>query len=135
MEEKMNRAMAESEFDRFCDAARINMDRYRNDEDAEEFVTYRERFIEGVQSGRITVDDEGWPTVHTESENLKEVRFGRRPNGFDRCTMDKHHDGAQQTRLFAWIASIVGKSPKHLQGLEEHDMDVVRTVFALFRDA
>jgi hypothetical protein len=131
----MNRELAEMEFERFCGAARINLQRYKKDSDLEDFNDHKDLFIEGVMDGRITVDEEGWPTVHTECEDLKEVRFPRRPKGFDRCAMDKLPADSIHARSFTWIASVVGKSYKLLQALEEHDLTMVECVFNLFRDA
>jgi hypothetical protein len=131
----MTRELAEMEFERFCGAARINLMRYREQDELDEFSKYKRLFIEGIMEGRITVDDEGWPTVHTECEDLKEVRFPRRPKGFDRCAMDKLPSDSIHARSFTWIASVVGKSYKLLQNLEEHDLTMLETVFYLFRDA
>jgi hypothetical protein len=86
-------------------------------------------------SGKIIVDENGWPTVMTDLEEMKEIRFSRRPKGFDRVQMDKLPADALHSRMFAWIASLTGKSSKRLQELEEHDLSFVEAVFHLFRDA
>jgi hypothetical protein len=135
MEEKVSREIAERDFETFCTAARINVERYKSDAEAEAFISNKEIFIEGVMSGKIIVDENGWPTVMTDNEEMKEIRFSRRPKGFDRVQMDKVHADALHTRIFAWIASLTGKSSKRLQELEEHDLSFLEAVFHLFRDA
>lgn len=131
----IDRQTAELEFDRFCDAARVNLTRYRNDKDAEDFEEKKEQFIDGVMYGHIIVDDEGWPTVITECSDLKEIRFPRRPNGFDRVQMDKIKQGQSELMLFTWIGSVVKLGARSLEQLEEHDMALVRCVFNLFLDS
>lgn len=135
MEIKIDRDIAERDFENFCNAARINVERYKSDAEAENFSSNREIFIEGVMCGKIEVDENGWPTVKTDNEYLKDIRFSRRPKGFDRVQMDKLPAEAMHSRIFAWIGSVTGKSSKRLQELEEHDLSFLEAVFHLFRDA
>lgn len=112
--------------------ARLRIDRTRTDTAQEELDADMEGFIEDVMYGKITVDEEGHATVHTEHEDLRKVRFGRRPTGNDRCAMDKCKNTAEQFKFFAWVASATGIAAQRLTRLDEHDWTSVWRVFKLF---
>jgi hypothetical protein len=134
MENVVDRETAEQEFERFAGAARLKLDGFRNEKDAKDLEENREFFLDCVMGGSITVDEEGWPTVIVEGDLLKEVRFPRRPKGFDRCAMDKVSDKEPNSKLYAWVGSCVGIASAKLKSLEEPDWAKVWCTFQLFLD-
>lgn len=134
MEKKVCREIAEQDFERFAAMARLKLDGYRNEADQASLDNNRELFVECVEDGSIIVDDEGWPTIKTECESLPEVRFPRRPQGFDRCAMDRAKANEQNAKVYLWVGSVTGASSALLKKLEEHDWKKVWCVFELFLD-
>jgi len=124
--------MAEQEFERFASCCRLDLSTFRPEKDQAEVEANRENFIEDVMSGRITVDDEGWPSVHTDHPDVPVVKFPRRPNGHDRCAMDKCKADAQHYRTYVWVGSVTRIAAAKLASLEDHDWKRVWRVFDLF---
>ena len=132
--EKISRDVAEDEFLRFAEFARLKLDSFRSEAAQEKVQTCKEHFIEAVMCGRITVDDEGHVNCHTESEDLPVVRFSRRPKQEDRRAMDKVKLMAMETKEDAFLASVTGIAAARIGKLEQHDIRLVKEVFYLFLD-
>ena len=130
MEEKISKEMAQQELERFLLKARIKKDAPRSQEMEEKFLNNCDNFIYEVMRGGITVDEEGWPAVHTESDFLSQITWSRRPNGTDRCaSLDKNQGVSAQ---YAWVGSVTGKPPGALRKLDDADWEVVWLVHELF---
>lgn len=134
METKIPRDMAENDFQRFADFARLDLDSYRTEAQAEKVNACREHFIEGVMSGRVVVDDEGAVEVRTQSDDGIVVHFSRRPRQSDRKAMDRCKLTAIEQKEDAWLASLCGIPVQTLNRLEQADMRLVKEVFHLFLD-
>jgi len=132
MDEKISREMAEAEFERFAACARLDLSEFRPEKDKAEVDANRESFIEDVMAGRLVVDAEGWPTVLTESEDLPQVRFPRRPSGVDRIAMDKCKQDALNYRTYVWVGSVTKVAAAKLSALDDHDWKRIWRVFDLF---
>lgn len=131
-EVKINREVAEGEFQRFADMARLDMDRPRNSNERRDIEEDKEQFVYFVEKGRIVVDEEGYPTVRTESEELPEVRFGRRPRVTSLRAMDKCKKNNENGKMLAMMGDTLGIAPAKLNSLEYADFEVVSLVFSLF---
>ena len=129
---KITKEVAEAEFQRFADMARIDMERPRNTNERRDLEDDREQFVYFVEKGRITVDEEGYPTVNTESEDLPTVRFGRRPRVTALRAMDKCKKNNENGKMLAMMADTLGIAPAKLNSLEYADFEVVSLVFSLF---
>lgn len=129
---KINREVAEADFQRFADMARLDLDRPRNSNERRDIEDDKEQFVYFVMKGRITVDDEGYPTVKTDSEELPEVRFGRRPRVTSLRAMDKCKKNNENGKMLAMVADTLGIAPAKLNTLEYADFEVVSLVFSLF---
>ena len=134
METTIPRDVAEAEFERFAEFARLDLDSYRQEMQAEKVNACREHFIEAVMRGQITVDEEGSVEVRTQCEALPSVRFGRRPRQSDRKAMDKCKLTAIEQKEDAWLASLCGIPVQQLNKLEQADMRLIKEVFHLFLD-
>ena len=82
----------------------------------------------------MSVDEEGWPTVHleTEGKSIDKVRFKRRPCGNDHLQADKFKLDQPHKRDLAVMASFTGVDSKILGSLEKGDMDNIALLFGLF---
>jgi hypothetical protein len=125
---------AKAEFDRFCRAARRKMDRIRDENSRRDLEADRQYFIEEVMDGRITVDEEGFPTIHTDHEHpkLAKVRFDRRPRGSAWTAMDRVKKDKEMGKIYAAMAAACGLTGKELEKLDAVDLESVQTVFMLF---
>ena len=129
---KINKEMAEAEFQRFADMARLDLDRPRNANERRDIEEGKEQFVYFVMKGRITVDDEGYPTVKTESEELPTIRFGKRPRVTALRAMDKCKKNNDNGKMLAMMADTLGIAPAMFNSLEYTDFEVVSLVFSLF---
>ena len=132
-ETKVSQEVAEHEFERFAETARLDMDKPRNANDRGELNENRELFIYYVTKGQITVDDDGYATVHTQCETLSEVKFDGRPKVRSRRAIDRVKNTSQVAQQLALIADTVGIPVASFNKLDEVDMEVVELVYSLFR--
>ena len=132
METKVTKEVAEQEFERFAATARLDMDKPRNDNDRLAIDESRELFIYYVMKGLITVDDDGYATVHTECVDLPEVKFSNRPKVMHRRAVDRVKNTSQASQGMAVIADVVGKPTALLNKLDDVDYQVVELVYLLF---
>lgn len=125
---------AEGEFDRFATAARLKLDRVRNENSRRDLEEDRQYFIEEVVDGRITVDDNGWPSIHTDHDNekLKKITFSRRPKGSAWTAMDRVKKDKEMSKIYAAMGAACGLTGKELENLDAVDLESVQTVFMLF---
>lgn len=130
--EKISREIAEADFNRFCEMARLDMERPRNANDRRDLDEDRDSFIYYVQKGVITVDDNGYPTVHTQSEDLPAVRFGRRPNVTALRAMDKCKKTNDNGKMLAMMGDTLMIPSAKFNTLEYIDFEAVSLVFSLF---
>ena len=132
MEQKISKDMAEEEFDRFAQSARLDMEKPRDESDRTDIFTSRDLFIYHIQRGNIVVDEEGWPTVKTQSEELPEVRFSKRPRVTALRVMDKYKANDSSAKMLAMMGDTLGISPVKLNSLEYADFEIVSLVFNMF---
>jgi predicted neuraminidase len=132
MNYKVDRETAENDFNRFAQQARLRFDRIRDDNERKDVESDRERFIEEVMVGCIEVDDDGWATVITQSEELPQVRFGSRPRASIYKAADRSKSTKEMDKMFAMIADAAGVTKAHLYTLDQYDLTNVLCVFGLF---
>ena len=122
--EKVSKEIAEKELERIAKAARKKVE-YIDTED-------KEMIIDDIIDGWITVNEDGFPCVITENEDLPEVNFKRRPCGFDWKVFDKYGEGKNVTKMNAMMGSVLGIAPALIEKLEEPDFQRVKRVFSVF---
>lgn len=132
LETNVSREVAEAEFERFAEAARLDLGKPRNENDRRSVADDRELFVYQVMRGRISVDEDGWPTVHTDSEALPVVRFSSRPRVTNYRAMDKVKATNEIGKMLAMIADVTGVPTALLNGLEQADFENVSLTFGLF---
>ena len=131
-EPKVSNEVAEQDFQRFADMARLKLDRVRNENERRDLGEDRQYFIEEVMDGRIVVDENGYPTVLTESEELPEVKFTRRPRVTGLRAMDKCKKENENGKMIAMMADTLGIAPAKFNTLDTVDFENVSLVFGLF---
>jgi hypothetical protein len=128
----ISRETAEADFQRFADMARLDMEKPRNENDRRDIEEDKETFIYYVAKGSITVDDEGYPTVKTESEDLPAIRFGRRPRVTSLRAMDKCKKSNENGKMLAMMGETLMIPAAKFNTLEYSDFEKVSLVFGLF---
>lgn len=125
--------MAEEEFGRILKAARVKWERYAKAQGRDAELD-KEFIIEAIIDGKVIVNDEGFPTVITESDNekLKEIKIPRRPVRGDMLAADRVSSGHDLAKQDAVIGKLVGLAPALLQLLEEGDYRVLTTLWLIF---
>lgn len=131
MEEKkvLPEELAEKEFERLLKAARVRWDKYarRNPDDAE---FEKEDIVEAIVEGKIVVKEDGFPTLHLDSELLEELNFKRRIIGKDLSAANRTKDDG---RAFYFAAGqYFGVSPTELESLETGDIALLKSLWMIF---
>lgn len=129
---EISKEMAEVEFARLCKFARVRLDRPRNKNDKADVEDMKDTLIADLMEGRIVVDDEGKPTVITESEDLPKISFTHRPLGTIFRAMDREKNGQDNAKTIAAVAESVHIAPDRLRALEAADLMTVLTLFSFF---
>ena len=132
MEEKISHKMAEEEFNRFATVARLDMEKPRDFSERTDVSSSRDLFIYHVKRGDIEVNEEGWPTVLTQSEDLPRIEFTKRPKVTALRAMDKYKQGDQSAKTLAMMGDTLGIAPVKLNSLDYADFETVSLVFSLF---
>lgn len=122
--------VAETEFVRFAKAARLKITQARTEQEQAAFDLLKRSFVEGIESGQIRIDDDGWPTVVLEGYDfITKVAWTRRPHGMDRCVLENFGDVSGQ---YAWIGSVTNTPAALLKRIDDRDWEVVGNVHQLF---
>jgi nicotinic acid phosphoribosyltransferase len=74
MEEKVNAEIAQNDFLRLVDAAEVDVDGMSEQELAE-FEETKRKFIRHIQTGKMTVDDDGLPSIRLLGTEVPELKF------------------------------------------------------------
>lgn len=129
---RIAKEVAEADFYRFAAVARLRLDRISDSDSRRDIEKEREQFVEEVMDGRIAVDQDGWPTVYTESEILPEVKFTNRPKVTALRAMDKAGLGEENAKMLAMMADTLRIPSAKLNSLDWVDFQNVSLVFGLF---
>jgi hypothetical protein len=130
----VTREIAESDFDSICKAARVKWELYRTLTGKADADGDKEKIIDAIMDGDISVDSEGWPTVHTSHDNakLKDIRIFRRPVRGDKLAMDRTKEGQNIQAQDSIMGKFLGLAAAQLQALEETDYSRVESLWLLF---
>lgn len=129
---KIEKSVAEQEFDRFARFARIKLTRSRNANTQRDLEEDRQSFIDLVMDGIVQVDEDGLPTVITECEHLQEIKFTKRPTVLALRAMDKAKESQQNGKMILAMADTLGIATAMFNKLDYVDFDNVSLVFSLF---
>jgi hypothetical protein len=130
--EKISKEIAEEEFGRFAKAARLDMEKPRDESERTDIFTSKDLYVYHIHKGDMVVDEEGWATVRTQSEELPEVRFTKRPKVTALRVMDKYKSNDSSAKMLAMMGDTLGISPVKLNGLDYADFEIVSLVFNMF---
>ena len=124
--------LAEADFLRICKAARIKWDMFRQMAGTRDADNDKDLIVSEIMCGGITVNEEGFPTVHTESKALPTVAIFRRPIRADKLMIDRCKEGHNVKAQDAVLGAFLKISPALLQSLEEVDFKKIEALWFLF---
>jgi hypothetical protein len=135
MEEKdfaVPREVAEQEFQRIADFIDFDFSMDRNSSEKTDVEELRNTIIQYIMRGKITVDGEGRPTVHTKCPELKEVFFSDECDGTVYAACDFCKPTADAAKMYAAVAAATKINGGKLRKLKNSDWKVVSKVFQFF---
>ena len=131
-----NQAVAENvaleEFERILRAARIKWNLYVQVEGRDGELD-KEIIVDAIKDGRVSVNDDGFPTIHTENSNdkLKTIHL-RRFTDADMLAADRvkaAHDGAKMNAI---LGKWTGIDAALISLLESRDKRLLERLWSIF---
>lgn len=131
---EISEEFAQSEFDRMLKAARVKWDKYQMYAGSRDAENERDLVVDNIMDGNITIDDNGFPTLHTPHphEKLANIRIFRRPISADKLVMDKEKEGHYIAKERAAMSKFLNINPSLIGQLEEVDETVLKTLWNIF---
>ena len=129
----MSQDFAEQEFDRICRAARVKFELMRT-LDGKDADKQKAIIVDAIIDGEITVDGDGFPTVHTphDDEKLKAIKIFRRPIRSEKLMIDRTKHGNNVEAQNAVMGKFLNLSKAEVAALEEVDFQRVEALWLLF---
>lgn len=134
-ETKIDKATAETEFERYCEANDIDCDiASMSEEDRKDFEPIKKRFIKACMEGRVVVDDRN--ITYTNSAlslpAFQEAVIISPPSGSAFMAMDGYKDSQAVHKLQSFISAMTGKDIKYFAKLDRKDWLFYRDIATLF---
>jgi len=126
----ISREFAEAEFERFAECMGLDVD--ESTLDGEEKSSLRESravFVKSVMAGRMTVNENGEPTVTTSED--KELTF-HEPRGGTLAQSDKAKQGQAYAKMFLIMAGLTKTSPTMFSSMRRRDLKICEAITLLF---
>ena len=128
-----SRDFAEQEFERFVELNDLDFDvEGAAPDDVASVATMRRKLIKALQTGALTVDEKGVPTVHPQrSEGAPPVVFTRLTGA---CLLAADRKGAKESigKMFAAIAEATGTPSVALSKMHVQDTTLCQHVLSCF---
>jgi len=128
----VTREVAEADFNRILKAARVKWELFRQFSGTRDADNDKTFIIEEIMSGGITVNDDGFPTVHTEKQGAEKIKIFRRPIRADKLMIDRCKDGHNVKAQDAVLGEFLKVSPSILESLDEVDFKKIEVLWFLF---
>jgi hypothetical protein len=126
MQEVVAKEVAEAEFDRLCDAHGVERDEASmSEEEREDFGKLKSRIVKSVQTGRLTIGNDGEVTFSPETPGISPLVF-RPATGATFIAMDGRGDKppGQNTRVQLGITELTRSAPGTIAKLRAPDLNV-----------
>lgn len=134
---KIDKEVAEAEFDRFVEAADLDLDMSEMDsEDKTALTKQKNRIIRAIQQGHLVVNDEGefeYTPFNKLSKSTDTIIFHER-SGTSLMAMDGKKKGAEVAKTYAVMANMCKVHQSIFAGLFGSDIKTCEAIFALLMD-
>lgn len=132
MSQTVDRETAEQEFVRFCDMMDLDLEAEdMTEDDRASFTRQRETILAAIESGHVSVDDEGQPTIHLKKPvgEMSTLTLYE-PTGSTFLARDK---GKQDvSKMYSMITDMAHVPPGSLAKLKNRDLKVIQAIAVLF---
>ena len=133
MGEKIALEVAENEFDRFTELMDLDVNTEgMSADDKRDFTLQRSRIIEVIQSGSLTVNEDGCPVyIPRMKDDASPITFYE-PTGASYMAMDRKKLGEDMAKLFATMADMTKTSSGLFSKMKGRDLKICMAITTLF---
>lgn len=125
--------MAKEEFERFADAMDIDTDvDSMDDDDAQAFRGLVRKIIVPIMAGRLTVNDDGEPSLSVQTDDGAKLLKFAEPTGAVLMATDGGKKNAHVAALNRMMGQITGQSPAFFAKMKARDYKVCSAITTLF---
>ena len=136
---KVNEEVAQAEFERILKAARVKWWKLGKVAGKADTEALKIEIVDAIMDGRVTVNDQGFPTIHTDNKNekLQSISILCRPIRAHKLAADRVNSDFEEKAKDTVIASFlsVGNtkySASEIGLLEEGDYNILDWLWSLF---
>lgn len=132
--DKINKEMAEVEFNRFTEAMDLDVNTEgMSADDKRDFTLQKDRLISAIQKGALVINDNGEPvfTPQRAGGEVNPITF-HEPTGASYMAMDRRKVGEDMAKLFATMADVTGTSAGLFSKMKNADLKVCMAIITLF---
>jgi hypothetical protein len=131
MEDKVCKETATEDFERMVIAAEVDPEGM-SDEELSDYDDTKRKFIRLIQRGKLTIDDNGLPTLHTNTDIVPELRF-RSPYASVIIAQGRVTNNNKPAEGRAMIAEATGVAPKLIdKGVSGRDFIIAQKIMNFF---
>jgi len=126
---KIEKEVAQNEFERWASAWRIEIDESElNEEDAQSLSEQRSKIVKAIERGYLTVSEDGTELVL--NTNKGDVTF-KEPTGAAYLAMDQHKN-KNMASSFGFMGAMTGTPAKYWSSVRGADLKIAQAVTAIF---
>lgn len=131
-DKKVATEVAEQEFDRFVEAMGLDVDpKDWTDEDKQSFKEAKRRVISAMESGSLTIDEDGQPVYKPQLGKTDPITFYE-PTGADLMAIDQAKKGANVSATYKMLAAMTKTNAQLFANMKNRDLKVCQALQALF---
>jgi hypothetical protein len=132
MENACDRQTAENEFDRWCEAMRIDMDMDGLDaNDARDKALDKRTFVKAMMEGRLIVDEEGRAVFTPEGDDAKPLTFYK-AKGSALAAMDKAKKTEDIGKIYKSMGEMTRTGAVNFSKMDVADTKICMAIATLF---
>lgn len=131
-EKKVAAEVAEAEFNRFVEAMGLDVDpKDWTDEDKQSFKEAKRKIIGAMESGHLTIDEDGQPVYRPQIGKTDPITFYE-PIGSDLMAIDQAKKGANVSAAYKMLAAMTKTNAQLFSQMKNRDLKVCQALQALF---
>lgn len=133
MNDKVAKEVAEAEFDRFVKSMDLDVDPSdMSEEDKEAFQQQKDRLVGAIQSGALTINDDGEPVFTPQRTKDADTLTFHEPTGASLMAMDRKKKSEDIGKLYAAMADMTRSHSSTFSKMRMADLKVCMAITTLF---
>lgn len=133
MNDKVAKEVAEAEFDRFVNAMDLDVDPSdMSEEDKEAFQQQKDRLVGAIQSGALTINDDGEPVFTPQRTKDADTLTFHEPTGASLMAMDRKKKSEDIGKLYAAMADMTRSHASTFSKMRMADLKVCMAITTFF---